>query len=315
MTTYTFFTEANFNGYIEQSMIGRTDVNWMYQLGAYHQNINNIDNFDFDIGIYIIPKKNPKLDKLTFELMKSCCTRLGVMQEAHHTNYQNYSIEGQIQYIDFLHQVDFIFCHNDIDLLYYSGLFIHKPVYILPTLMLTDNLNPTITIDRGDRNGTMVGGTMCEWYNGMDSILIAETFDEPIFIPSMGRKHKDEDYLETITYIPYSNWNEWMNNLSRKKYAVHLMRTYAAGSFALNCAYVGVPCLGWNSVNTQRLLWPELSCNEGDMSKMRKIANHLKTNENFRNHVILYAKMILNNTYNKNQFTKTLNDYAKEILS
>jgi len=37
------------------------------------------------------------------------------------------------------------------------------------------------------------------------------------------------------------------------------MLTIAAGTFSLNCAYFGIPCIGNEKVDTQRLCFPELS--------------------------------------------------------
>ena len=67
-----------------------------------------------------------------------------------------------------------------------------------------------------------------------------------------------------------------MSALSTFKYAVHLMPTIAAGTFSLNCAYFGIPCIGNKKVDTQRLCHPELSVDVEDVEKARTLAKMLK---------------------------------------
>ena len=38
-----------------------------------------------------------------------------------------------------------------------------------------------------------------------------------------------------------------------------MMRTHAAGTFALNCSYLGIPCIGYKGLDTQSTLHPDLS--------------------------------------------------------
>ena len=48
------------------------------------------------------------------------------------------------------------------------------------------------------------------------------------------------------------------------------MRTHAAGTFALNCSYLGIPCIGYEGLDTQRDLHPELTIKDGDLETARK---------------------------------------------
>jgi hypothetical protein len=72
-----------------------------------------------------------------------------------------------------------------------------------------------------------------------------------------------------------------MQQLSTFKYAVHLMPTVAAGTFSLNCAYFGIPCIGNNKVDTQRLCHPELSVDVNDVEAARKLAIRLRDDSAF----------------------------------
>ena len=60
-----------------------------------------------------------------------------------------------------------------------------------------------------------------------------------------------------------------------------MMRTHAAGTFAMNCAYLGIPCIGYKGLDTQRILHPNLSIEDGDLESARKVVQELYTNEEF----------------------------------
>jgi hypothetical protein len=72
-----------------------------------------------------------------------------------------------------------------------------------------------------------------------------------------------------------------MRQLSTFKYAIHLMPTVAAGTFSLNCAYFGIPCIGNNKVDTQRLCHPDLSVDVNDLDTARKLAIRLRDDSAF----------------------------------
>ena len=69
--------------------------------------------------------------------------------------------------------------------------------------------------------------------------------------------------------------------LAEFKYAIHLMPTIAAGTFAMNCGFLGIPCIGYNEADTQRKIHPKLSVDLGDLESARKLAIELKNNEAF----------------------------------
>ena len=97
----------------------------------------------------------------------------------------------------------------------------------------------------------------------------------------MGRKIEGEEQVPNLTHYPYLNWNEWMKTLATHKYAVHLMPTIAAGTFAMNCAFLGIPCIGYENADTQRILHPDLSVEMGDIKSARLLAYKLKNNKKF----------------------------------
>ena len=61
-----FFTEGNWTGKVSRDNPNmRTELAWMYTLNADHFNIHDgpiESNSMYDLGIVIIPKKNPEFD-------------------------------------------------------------------------------------------------------------------------------------------------------------------------------------------------------------------------------------------------------------
>jgi len=303
-----FFTENGFTGKVARADAGRTDTSWMVALDATHHNLSERVNSNYDLGIVIVPKKCPERAYICMEKNKACCKVWATMQEANHSFWQNGTIRGQIEYLNFVHLCDMIFCHNERDSLYYKGLFPGKRVEVLQSLMIEDAMPRTITATE-QRSGCMIGGNWTEWYSGQDSFFIAQEFGEQIYAPSMGRKRPEEDAIEEIKHLPYTNWTQWIQELSKRKYGVHLMRTYAAGTFSLNCARLGIPCIGWDYMDTQTACFPLLSFKEGDMVSARKAAAHLRDNKEFYNHCAEYAKKAYKDTFTEARFVDRFNSY------
>lgn len=270
-----FFTEMSFHGKVPRTHENmRTEFAWMCALNADHYNINLTPIEDYDLGIVIIPKKNPNFD--INHLKINGCKRVAVMQEGPNWFWQDYSLEQQVWYFNTLTSADIIFTHNETDRKYYQGLTAHHDVRIMPSLMIEDSIGK---LNTEPRNNVIIGGNFVSWYGGFDSMIIAKEMGDPVFAPSMGRKQQLEDQL--VTHLPYMNWKQWIHELNKFKYGVHLMRTHAAGTFALNCAYLGIPCIGYKGLDTQEICHPDTSVELGDLDSARKIAEKLRKDENF----------------------------------
>ena len=271
-----FFTEMGFTGKIPRTHNNmRTEFAWMVALDATHYPINNKTfTQKYDLGIIIIPKKTPGFN---ITHLKNSCKQLAVMQEGPNWNWQDYSLENQIWYYNTLCEADIIYTHNKSDQKYYKGLTDHPDVRIMPSLMIEDSIQPQLEYEQ---SGVMIGGNMSSWYGGFDSMIIAQEFGEKIYAPSMGRKIKREEELD-INHLPYMNWTQWICELRKVKYAVHLMRTHAAGTFALNCAYLGIPCIGYEGLDTQEICHPNTTVKLGDLVKAKEIAKKLRDDEKF----------------------------------
>ena len=296
-----FFTEGQYYGHVPRTATGRTDLCWISALDAVHCNIFATPTETFDLGIIIVPKRFDGNLMDVYWHVKRFSNKTAVMQEGNQTIWQDLVINQQFRYLNLLSSVDIIYCHNEYDQKYFKGLIQGSDVRILPTLALMDSVQrDKLSID--ERSGTMISGTMCEWYSGMDSFIIAQEFGEPTYAPSMGRKKSEEDDIEELTFLPYMNWGDWMVKLNKVKYGVNLMRTIAAGSFSLNCAMLSIPTVGYNVLDTQRLCFPETSVDIGDLVSARKLAKHLRDNKLFYDHVANYANSMAKDIYGEEQF-------------
>jgi hypothetical protein len=289
MVKIAFFTEMDFYGTVPRTHENmRTEFAWMCALNAHHYNIKKIPIETYDLGIVIIPKKNPDFD---INSIKLSCKKVAVMQEGPNWFWQDYTLDKQVWYFNTLTSADIIFSHNELDRKYYQGLTAHKDVRVMPSLMIEDAIGELKPEDRKD---AIIGGNFVSWYGGFDSMIVAKELssDGNVYAPSMGRKQELEDQL--ITHLPYMNWRQWIHSLNKFKYGVHLMRTHAAGTFALNCAYLGIPCIGYKGLDTQMICHPDLTVEVGDLDAARKISTKLRNDEEF----YLYSSKVCKENYN-----------------
>ena len=300
-----FFTETPDIGKVPRNFNNmRTDMAWLCALDAVHYPITKIHelNENFDLGIAIIPKKKEGLYNYPLiEQMKRVCNKIGTMQESTYWYWQGGTVQSQLWYHNVLQSMDIIFCHNDMDLKYYRGITDVR-CELLPTLMITDNIRTY----EGERKGVMVGGNWVTAYRGFDSYIVGKILSDNISSPTTGRMKPDEKMLD-INHLPWIVWLDWMYELSKCKYGVQL-GTAAAGTFNLNCSYLGIPCIAYDNVNTQKYLHPDLSVPDGDIEQARKLATRLVNDEEFyiecsnktkKNFKELYSEEVFLNKFTK----------------
>lgn len=272
-----FFTEMGFRGKVPRTHPNmRTEYAWMVALDADHYNLSDTPTEDYDLGIVINSKNHP--EQVDVLRLKTKCTHVGVMQEGPFWYFQDYPLQNQVHYFNNLMAADIIFAHNQLDVEYFKGLTGHPNVRVLRSLMIEDPIE-VITHPK-QRSGVMIGGNMQSWYGGFDSFMLAKTITDEVYSPQMGRRQEGEEQLG-ITQLPYLNWNKWITELSKRKIGIHMMRTHAAGTFALNCAYLGIPCVGYAGLDTQRILHPELTVADGDLASARNLVKKLDSDEEF----------------------------------
>jgi len=297
-----FFTEMGFEGKVPRIHDNmRTEFAWMVALNADHCNIKQIPSKKYDLGIVIIPKKNPEFD---INSLKSYCDKVAVMQEGPNWYWQDYDLAKQIWYFNTLTSANIIFTHNEADKKYYQGLTTHSDVRVLSSLMIEDAIGE---LEQVERQGVIIGGNFVSWYGGFDSFIIAQELDGgKVTAPSMGRKQSGEEQL--LNHLPYLNWKQWIYELNKFKYGVHLMRTHAAGTFALNCAYLGIPCIGYYGLDTQEVCHPNLTVDVGDLVKARKLIKLLRDDYRFYNWQSQLAKENYNKFYTEQIFKQKFYD-------
>ena len=157
----------------------------------------------------------------------------------------------------------------------------------------------------------MIGGNFCQWYGGFDSYMVAQEFETEVTVPSMGRRIEGEEQMENLNHLSYMDWTYWIAELSKRTYGVHLMRTHAAGTFALNCAYLGIPCIGYRGLDTQEICHPDCTVEFGDITKAKQIAEKLRIDDEFYLYCINKAKEKYKEHFYEDKFNTTIKEQLK----
>ena len=293
-----FFTEMGFVGKVPRNHRNmRTEFAWMCALDADHYNLQHHPTEDYDLGIVITPKNKPEL--VNIQHIRQFCKKVGVMQEGPFWFFQDYPLQNQINYYNNLVSADIIYVHNEQDRQYYKGLTNHSDVRVLQSLMITDSLN----ISNSEKSGVMIGGNFVSWYGGFDSFMLASSVTDEIYSPKMGRAIQGEEQLG-IKQLPYLEWVDWVGELSKVKVGIHMMRTHAAGTFAMNCSYLGIPCIGYDNLDTQRILHPNLSVKDGDVETARKLVNKLWNDLDFYEENRILTQELYNKHYSEEEWKR-----------
>lgn len=323
-----FLTEMNFEGKIPSNHPNmRTEFAWMHALEANHHSLRNLASVkNYDHVFIIFPKgktflssegskisddQNPVSNLLSDDIVKKIKSqnnkKIHYVQEGPHWWWNDYSVVDQINFYNLLVQCDSIFAHNEYDAKYYRGILQGKRVEVIRTLMIETAVRDKQT-KREEK--VIIGGNFARWYGGFESYLVANQFELPIYAQSSHAKRDGEELMHNLIHLPRMYWTDWMNALKDFKYAVHLMPTVAAGTFSLNCAYFGIPCIGNEKVDTQRLCHPDLSVDVEDVEKAVKLANRLKEDRDFYS----YCSSSTVDNYRKNYSEEVWKSNMKEIL-
>ena len=294
-----FLTEMGFEGMVPSNHPNmRTEFSWMFALNAEHTPIHEYRKVEGYEHVFIIFPKgktflsaegsklvhgtNPVSELLRQDIVNVLKAnnnkKVHYVQEGPHWWYSDYEVSDQIYFYNLLAQCDSIFAHNESDTLYYKGMFPGKPVRVISSLMI-ENLVKDIIPTKQEK--AIIGGNFARWYGGFESYTVASRFEVPIWVQTSHATRTEEALLENIKHLPRMLWADWIIKLSEFKYAVHLMPTVAAGTFSLNCAYLGVPCIGNIEVDTQRFCHPDLSVDVWDIEKAQKLALRLKDDTEF----------------------------------
>ncbi len=305
------FTEGGYQGKVQRNNPNmRTDLAWWCALDATHHplpTIHELEDNSYDFGIMILPKKRqPFLNYPLLEHYKRVCKKVSVMQESYYNYWQDSEIIEQIWYYNFLVEMDLIFCHNKMDLKYHRGLTGRK-CEIMPTLMITD----FIKTSKEKTESIMMGGNLVKDYGGIDSYMVAREITDNIWSPTTGRMKEEEKGMD-INHLPWVLWLEWIYELSKHKYGIQL-GTAAAGTFNLNCAYLGIPCVGYNNVNTQKC-HPNLSVDVGDIESAKMLIKKLKQDKDFYNDCSNTAIEKYNECFDEKVYIYTMKKVIQKVI-
>ncbi len=322
-----FLTEMGFTGKIPANHPNmRTEFAWMHALDADHYNIGDYTSIaGYDEVFIIFPKgklfvnaegsrivngTNPVSELLQSSFvaqLKSNNKRVHYVQEGPCWWFNDYEVSDQLYFYSMLLQCDTIFTHNEVDVKFYKGLFPDKKIRPLQTLMFDYSIRNHSYV-REDK--VIIGGNFARWYGGFQSYVVAQEFEVPIWTQESHARRTDEHLIHDINHLPRLMWNDWMKTLATFKYAVHLMPTIAAGTFSLNCSYLGIPCIGNENVDTQRRLHPDLMVDVDDVYRARQLANQLHNDKEFYNECSQKTKQLYQQWYTPEvwmeTFTRTL---------
>lgn len=296
-----FLTEMGFNSTVPVNHSNmRTEFAWMSKLNAMHYNIADYDNVRGYDHIFIIFPKGELyvsaigktiVNGITFtskllevpivSTLKQNNGKVYIIQEGPHWLWNDYTIPDQFAFYGMLNSCDGIFAHNKSDISYYKGMFPDIPVWNIPSLMIRGLISD---IPPAPSDKVLVGGNFARWYGGFESFVVASRFGLPIWAPKSHAKRDQEELIDGLNHFEWSIWVDWMREVSKFKYAVHLMPTVAAGTFSLNCAYFGIPTIGNEKLDTQRLLFPDLSIDVDNVLQACELADRLKYDTSFYTH-------------------------------
>jgi hypothetical protein len=325
-----FITEMGFEGKIPSNHSNmRTEFAWMHALDADHRHIHHcreIKNYDHIFIIFpkgktflssegskLVDGANPVTSLLKQDIVgilkANNNSKVHYVQEGPHWWHNDYEVSDQIYFYNLLANCDSIFAHNESDTKYYKGMFPNKPVHVIPSLMIEESVGFK-AVTKEDK--VIIGGNFARWYGGFESYTVASTFNLPIWAQTSHAMRQEEAAVENIQHLPRMLWTDWITALSEFKYAVHLMPTVAAGTFSLNCAYLGIPCIGNIQVDTQRLCHPELSVDVWDVQKARSLAQRLKHDKFFyeecSNHTKLFYEIYFSKSAWKDKMSHILDE-------
>ena len=317
-------SEMGFEGYfpVNYPNLRVLETQLLY-LEAYHLPIQNIltENKQYESDLlYNIGKggfEKPYISHLynnyhnVVSLLKEKFKRVYIYQDGEIGWWNQTDVKLQTWWYNQLSSSDGILVPNSTDISFYKGLFPDKKIKVIRSVMTDEGLDKTKF--KPKENRTIVTGPLTREYNGFSQLLLAHNLDMPVDIPPMGESRMPKDSWEMapnlgINYLQYMSWVDWMYNLSRYKVGYMMSAATASGSFALNCAYLGIPCIGDKRADTQSILFPDLAIDVFDNEKALKLTFKLKNDLDFYLEVSNKAKELYKKEFTKEKMLELLQD-------
>lgn len=290
-------------------------------LEAYHLPINKIlsenKTYEGDL-LYNIGKGGFDKPYIKFlyenynnvvEQLKQKFTKVYIYQDGEIGWWNQVDVKLQVWWYNQLQEADGIFVPNSTDISFYKGILPYSDIKVIRSVMTDEGLDKSKF--KPKENRVIINGPLTMEYNGFPQILLAHNTEMEIDIPPMGESKMPKDSWDMapnlgVNYLKYMTWTDWMYNLSKYKIGYMLMPAMASGSFALNCAYLGIPCIGWKKSDTQRILFPDLSIELFDNQKALELTLKLKNDSIFYNEVSNKAKELYKKEFTKEKMLEIL---------
>ena len=243
------------------------------------------------------------------ELLKQKFDKVYIYQDGEIGWWNQTDVKLQVWWYNQLESSDGILVPNSTDVNFYKGIFPDVPIKVIRSVMTDVGLDKSKFKPKSGRS--IVTGPLTREYNGLVQVLLAHNYGLPVDIPLMGESRMPKDSWEMadnigVNYLPYMSWIDWMYNLNQYEIGYMMSAATASGSFALNCAYLGIPCIGDKRADTQSLLFPDLAVDWFDTKTALELTLRLKQDKDFYNSVVNKAKKILQSECTKEKMIEVL---------
>lgn len=245
------------------------------------------------------------------ELLQNKFNKVYIYQDGEIGWWNQVDVRLQVWWYNQLQTADGICIPNSTDIDFYKGLFPNSDIRIIRSVMTDEGLDKNQFKPKSDK--VIINGPLTAEYNGFSQIIIAHNTGLQIDIPPMGQSKMPSDSWDMadnlgVNYLPYMSWIDWIYNLNQYKIGYMLGPSMASGSFALNCAYLGIPCIGYKKADTQRLLFPDLAIDVYDNKKAIELTLRLQNDLDFYQEVSTKAKSIFSKEFTKEKMIQVLNE-------
>lgn len=311
-----YLTDGHFFGTTSNFNFGhRPHGSWIQLINAFHCNYEKLDvlidrkeNFDVVILAALHGNRHDLINNEYIDKVRKLAKKIGFSQEGSHDSFFIKSpIINQIFYINIIQNVDFIFCHNEIDKVYYETLY-NKPCYI----------NRQMICDIGEpmnqkENKIILAGSPGLPY-GIESYLMGLETNLPMYTYKGHSYTVEHEYLENITYLDWQlNYLKFNENLKTFKYCMYLLQHPIGGSFPLQCAMNKVACFSWDTSETASECFPDLVCEYGNFNKIRSMFNKLQADDVYYTHIVNMARENFIKKYNFESYIKNTLNFLSNV--
>lgn len=269
-----WISEMKYKGTISEDHNNlKSDVALVCSIKAEHQPMFRTKSWtedifeDYDFVMFNNTQKlysHPYLINMFDKIKKHC--KIGFFQEGPINDWQDWEVKEQALLLRTMKKIDAYFCSNKRDIPYFKEHVNDKAMVFWQKSPINLEKVQKNILTKEERQGIMLGGSICcKWYNGMTSLKIADSITTPILIPKMGKTQDYEPFYYSsfsknkCYMVLYFNFDKWIEVLSHLKYGIHMMPSVAAGSFHVNCSALGIPCIGNSDIDTQKIMFPDLS--------------------------------------------------------